>query len=396
LTMPIKITDSVSWVGVFDWNLRNFHGVWTPRGGTYNSYLVKDGGESVLIDTAYDKFGDELVRNISEATDLKGLGHIIVNHAEPDHSSAISMVLKEAPAADVVCTARCKDFLEHQGVNAKFQVVKEGDMLRVGSRTLSFIEAPMLHWPEVMWTFLEEERVLFPCDMFGAQVIQSNLDAEEVPDIEQHIKRYFAFIFRPLSSAVIKGLDKAERLRPSVICPSHGPIWRDASRIQEIYRLLATAPEKEKALIAYASIWGDVERMAKAIAEGVQSTGVEVVLKDVGELTWQGWSDLLADAMEAKGIAVGSPTVLGGIFPQLNYATMLMRLVKAKGKVGVSFGTYGWGPGITKKLDDELAAMDAKPYRGGLEVRFKPTERDLELCRDAGRELGERIRGVRL
>jgi flavorubredoxin len=136
--------------------------------------------------------------------------------------------------------------------------------------------------------------------------------------------------------------------------------------------------------------------MAKAIAEGVGSTGVEVALKDVGDLAWQGWSDLLAEAMEAKGIAVGSLTVLGGIFPQLSYATMLLRLVKAKGKVGLSFGAYGWGPGITKKLDEELAAIEAKPYREGIEVRFKQTDKDLERCRDAGRELGERIRGVKL
>ncbi|HRU81705.1 MAG TPA: FprA family A-type flavoprotein [Candidatus Methanomethylicus sp.] len=394
--MHIKITESVSWVGVFDWNLRNFHGVATPKGGTYNAYIVADGGEGALIETAYGPFRGELMRNISEVIDPKRLGHIIVNHAEPDHSSAISAVLEEAPGADVVCTARCKEFLEHQGVTARFTVVKEGDRLRVGGKTLSFTEAPMLHWPEVMWTFLEEERVLFPCDMFGTQAIQSNMAAEEMPDIEQHIKRYFAFIFRPLSAAVIKGLERAERLQPSLICPSHGPVWRDAARIQGIYRRLATRPEREKALIIYASIWGDVDRMAKAIADGVGSTGVEVALRDVGDLSWQGWSDLLAEAMEAKGIAVGSLTVLGGIFPQLSYATMLLRLVKAKGKVGLSFGAYGWGPGITKKLDEELAAIEAKPYREGIEVRFKPTDKDLERCRDAGRELGERIMGVKL
>jgi len=396
LLMHTKITKSVSWVGIFDWNLRNFHGVATPRGGTYNAYIIADGGESALIDTAYGPFGDELMRNISEVVDPKGLGHIIVNHAEPDHSSAISKVLKEAPGADLVCTAKCKEFLERQGVTAKFTVVKEGDRLKVGNRTLLFIEAPMLHWPEVMWTFIEEERVLFPCDMFGAQVIQSNMAAEEVPDVEQYIKRYFAFIFRPLSAAVVKGLDKAEGLRPDVICPSHGPVWRDAARIQGIYRRLATRPERDRVLIIYASIWGDVERMAKAIADGVQSTGVEVVLKDIGDLDWQGWSDLLAEAMEAKGIAIGSLTVLGGIFPQMVYATMLLKLVKVKGKVGLSFGAYGWGPGITKKLDEELAAIEARPYREGLEVRFNPTEKDLEICLDAGKELGERIRGVKL
>lgn len=336
------------------------------------------------------------MENLSEVVNPNSLRYIIVNHAEPDHSSSIKRALEVAKEAQVVCTLRCKDFLEHQGISANFMVVKEGDSMKVGRLTLKFIEAPMLHWPEVMWTFLEEEKVLFPCDMFGAQLIQSNMVAEDVLDIESFIKRYFAFIFKPLSAMVVKGLDKADKLSPKMICPSHGPVWRDAQRIQGIYRRLATNPEKEKALILYASIWKDVERMAKAIADGTQSTGVEVVLKDVGDLSWQGWSELLADAMESKGIAIGSLTVLGGPFPQITYATSLLRLVKVKGKVGLSFGAYGWGPGVTKKLDEELLAIEAKPYRGGLEVRFNPTEEDLRLCREAGKEFGAKVMGVRL
>jgi flavorubredoxin len=165
-------------------------------------------------------------------------------------------------------------------------------------------------------------------------------------------------------------------------------------RIQRMWREWSTKPERDKVLIIYSSIWGDVDKMARAIADGVQSTGVQVVIKEVGELSWSGWADLLADAMESKAIALGSLTVLGGIFPQLLYATMLLRLVKAKGKVGLSFGAYGWGPGITKKLDEELKAIEAQPFRQGIEVKFTPTEEDLQLCREAGRELGEKVMGV--
>lgn len=201
-------------------------------------------------------------------------------------------------------------------------------------------------------------------------------------------------LYSDLSTMVLKGIEKCERLAPTVICPSHGPIWRDVKRILELYKKWSTDPERKKVLILYSSIWHDVEKMAKAIAEGVASVGAEVVLKDVEELSYQGWADLLAEGMEAKGIALGSLTILGGIFPQLLYATSLLRLVKAKGKTGLSFGAYGWGPGITKKLDEELRALDASPFREGIEVRFSPSEKDLLACREAGRELGMKVMGV--
>ncbi|MGQ9760212.1 MAG: FprA family A-type flavoprotein [Candidatus Methanomethylicaceae archaeon] len=376
-----------------DWRLRVFHGIATPRGGTYNSYLVT-GRESALIDTTYEPFFNEYKQKLSELTDINNIDHIIVNHAEPDHSSAIKKVIELSPNAKIHCTGRCKEFLEAMGVKGNFAVVKDGDVLDLGGKTLRFIEVPMLHWPETMWTFLEESKALFSCDMFGAQVVSSDMRAEDVTDIEVHAKRYFALIFRPLSPMVLKGLERCERLAPSMICPSHGPIWRDVKRIINLYRRWSTSPERKKVLILYSSIWHDVEKMARAIADGVASTGAEVVLKDVDELSYQGWADLLVEGMEAKGIALGSLTILGGVFPQLLYATSLLRLVKAKGKFGLSFGAYGWGPGITKKLDEELRALDAAPFRDGIEVRFSPTEKDLQLCREAGRELGIKVMGV--
>lgn len=391
--MSIKLSEGVYWIGVFDWKLKVFHGIATPKGGTYNSYLIKD-GEVAVIDATYDPFFEDFMAGLLSLTDPAKVRYLIVNHAEPDHSSGIKRFLSIAKDVSIVCTARCKEFLGRMDVQGKFLVVREGGTLKVGGKTLRFFEAPMLHWPEVMWTFLEEERILFPCDMFGAQVIESTMRAEAVGDIEAHAKRYYAFIFRPLVAAVLNGLEKVEGLAPTMICPSHGPVWRDVARIQKLWREWSTKPEKDKVLIVYSSIWGDVDKMARAIADGVQSTGAQVVIREVGDLNWSGWADLLADAMESKAIALGSLTVLGGIFPQLLYATMLLRLVRAKGKTGFSFGAYGWGPGVTKKLDEELRAIEAMPYREGIEARFTPTEKDLQLCREVGRELGERIKGV--
>jgi len=391
--LPIKLSEGIYWIGIFDWKLRVFHGIATPKGGTYNSYLIKD-DETAIIDAVYQPFFEEYLSNLSTLVDPTKIRYLIVNHAEPDHSSSIMRLVSLNRNMNIVCTARCKEFLEHMGIQGHFMVVKEGDTLKVGRKTLRFMEAPMLHWPEVMWTFLEGENILFPCDMFGAQVIESTMRAEAVGDIETQAKKYYAFIFRPLVAAVLKGLEKVEKLAPTMICPSHGPVWRDVARIQRLWREWSTKPEKGKVFIVYSSIWGDVDKMARAIADGVQSSGAQVVIKEVGDLNWSGWADLLVDAMESKAMAIGSPTVLGGIFPQLLYATMLLRLVKAKGKIGISFGAYGWGPGITKKLDEELKAMEVMPYRDGIEVRFIPTEKDLQLCREAGKELGERVTGV--
>lgn len=391
--MPIMLSENVYWVGIFDWKLRIFHGIATPKGGTYNSYLIKD-HEIAIIDAVYKPFFEEYLRNLSTLVDPTKIRYLIVNHAEPDHSSSIMRLVGLNKDMKIICTARCREFLEHMGVQGNFMVVKEGDTLKLGRKTLRFVEAPMLHWPETMWTFLEEEKILFPCDVFGAQVIESTMKAEAVTDIETHAKRYYAFIFRPLVASVMKGLEKVERLAPMMICPSHGPVWRDVARIQRLWKEWSTKPEKDKVFIVYSSIWGDVDKMARAIADGVQSTGAQAVIKEVGDLNWSGWADLLVDAMESKAIAIGSLTVLGGIFPQLLYATMLLRLVKAKGKIGLSFGAYGWGPGITKKLDEELKAIEAIPYRDGIEARFTPTESDLKLCREAGKELGNRIMGV--
>jgi flavorubredoxin len=387
------LSEGIYWVGILDWKLRIFHGISTPKGGTYNSYLIKS-DEIAIIDAVYQPFFEEYLRNLSTLIDPTKIHYLIVNHAEPDHSSSIMRLVSLNKDMNIVCTVRCKEFLEHMGVQGKFMVVKEGDTLKLGSKTLRFIEAPMLHWPETMWTFLEEEKILFPCDVFGTQVIESSMKAEAVIDIETHAKRYYAFIFRPLVASVLKGLEKAERLAPMMICPSHGPIWRDVARIQRLWREWSTKPEKDKVFIVYSSIWGDVDKMARAIADGVQSSGAQVVIKEVGDLNWSGWADLLVEAMESKAIAIGSLTVLGGVFPQLLYATMLLRLVKAKGKIGLSFGAYGWGPGITKKLDEELKAIEALPYRDGIEVRFTPTESDLKLCREVGKELGNRVMGV--
>ena len=394
--MSIALSKNVYWIGVFDWNMRNFHGINTPKGASYNSYLIRDGSETAVVDTVYEPFWAEFYGNPSELTDPTKLKHIIVNHAEPDHSSSLKRLLREAKNADVVCTARCREFLEKMGVAGSFMIVKENDTMKLGNKTLRFVEAPMLHWLEVMWIFMEEDKILFPCDMFGTQVIESNMVAENIPDIEEHMKRHFAFIFRPIAAATVKGLEKCEKLAPKMICPSHGPVWRDTARIQTIYRNYFTKPEKDQVLILYASIWHDVEKMALAIADGVQDAGVEVIVRDVGGLDWQGWSDLLAEATVSKGIAIGSLTVLGGSFPQMLYAAMLLRLVRVKGKVELSFGAYGWGPGVSKKLDEELKAIEAVPYRDGIEVRFNPTEVDLKLCRDAGRELAGKVKGVKL
>jgi len=270
LGKAIKISDSVYWVGALDWSLRNFHGIATPEGGTYNAYLIV-GEENFLIDTVKPEFFKEHLKKIASIINPNEINYIVSNHSEIDHSGSIPEVLKIADKAKLIVTEKGKEYLSRMfNANIPFLTVKDGE--EIGE--LKFIEAPMLHWPETMMTYMRNENILFSCDLFGAQIADSRMFADLIPDVMSYVKRYYAFIFRPFAYAVLNGIKKIENLKIKVIAPSHGPVWRNQTQIKELmehYVKWSVNPEKEKAVVLYAGIWGGTRKMAEAIADGLSS-----------------------------------------------------------------------------------------------------------------------------
>ncbi|MEM2842645.1 MAG: FprA family A-type flavoprotein [Candidatus Bathyarchaeia archaeon] len=388
----IKISDSVYWVGALDWSLRNFHGIYTPEGGTYNSYLILD-KETFLIDTVKPEFFKEHLERITSIVNPNEIKYIISNHSEIDHSGSIPEVLKIADKAKLIVTEKGKEYLLRMfNANLPFLTVKDGE--EIGE--LKFIEAPMLHWPETMMTYMLNENILFSCDLFGTQVANSRMFADLIPNIMNYVKRYYAFIFRPFAHAVLNGIKKIENLKINIIAPSHGPIWRTQTQIKELienYIKWSINPEKEKAVVLYAGIWGGTRKMAEAIADGLTSLNIETKIYDLTDLTLIQWSDLMADLMEAKALAIGSNTLIGQMFPTVKVALQLLKYINPRGKTCLVFGSYGWVGGAVKAIENELKAMGLNLINS-IETQLAPNEDDIKKCFKLGEDLAKKIKEV--
>ncbi|MFH0897172.1 MAG: MBL fold metallo-hydrolase [Candidatus Bathyarchaeota archaeon] len=283
--MPCKVSENVFWVGAVDWNIRNFHGFAysTHRGTTYNAYLIVD-EKIALVDSVYSPFTEEMIEKIREIIDPSKIDYVVANHVETDHSGAISEILKLAPSAKVVGTARCRDGLQkHYFGNWNFQVVKTGDEINLGGRSLKFIEAPMLHWPDSMFTYIEKDALLLPNDAFGQHIASSKRFNDEVEEkmLMDEAAKYYANILWPFSQLIINKIQELQKLglKINMIAPSHGMIWRsNPMKIVEAYINWSVGEAKRRVLIVYDTMWGSTEKMAKAMAEGIISQGVETML----------------------------------------------------------------------------------------------------------------------
>jgi anaerobic nitric oxide reductase flavorubredoxin len=284
--MSIKVTENVSWVGKVDWELRTFHGeeYSTHKGSTYNAYLVRD-EKTVLIDTVWDPFAKEFVANLAKEIDLKKIDYIIANHGEPDHSGALVELLKEIPGTPVYCTANAVKSLKgqyHEDWN--FQVVKTGDKLNLGSKEITFLEAPMLHWPDSMFCYLSGDNILFSNDAFGQHYASEFMFNDLVDQNELYVEaiKYYANILTPFSKLVDRKINEviALDLPLSMICPSHGVIWRkDPLQIVTQYQQWAQDYQENQVTILYDTMWNGTRKTAEAIAEGIRSADPEVAVK---------------------------------------------------------------------------------------------------------------------
>lgn len=391
----IQLTDGIYWVGVVDWNLRDFHGYTTSRGGSYNSYLIDD-EKKVLVDTVKYPFFLELVEKISEFTEPEKLDYIIINHIEQDHSSSYPMIMNLAKNATVVATQRGKEgLIKHYGeVPNEIKVVKTGDEIKIGKRTLRFIEAPMIHWPDSMMTYVVEDEVLLSNDAFGQHYATSGRFDDEVDEhiLMEELAKYFANILMPITTLIVRKIDEITQtgIPLKMIAPSHGLIWRsNPSKVIRTYLDWCKGfLNKPKVVVVYDTMWGSTDKMARAVVEGIRSTGAEAKLM---KLRTTELADVVTEILDAKAVIVGSPTLHNEMFPPVSAFLTYISGLKPKNKIWAFFGSYGWGGGAVKKMVEmaKLAKFDV--HETSLEVKYIPTKEELEKCATFGKEVAERI-----
>ena len=359
----IEIVPDVYWVGGIDWNERYFHGYTTERGSTYNAYLIVD-EKVALIDTCKAPFADDLLERVRSVVDPARIDYIVSNHGEPDHSGALPRVVAAAPNARVVVGAGSGEEIlrAYYGDGLDLMPVKTGDELVLGKRTLTFVQTPMVHWPDNMVAYDAFDKVLFSNDAFGQHLATSKRFDDEVglPEVLLQAKKYYANIVMPYSRQVRKALDAVEGLDLAMIAPSHGVIWR--SHVGDILReyagWCANEPD-EAAVVVYDSMWHTTEAMAKAAAEAFVERGVPVRLLDVKR---NHISDIMTEVLDAKYIAVGSPTLNNSMMPTVAEFLCYFKGLAPKGRVGLAFGSYGWAPAGPNEVAAQLeAAKVAQP-----------------------------------
>ncbi|MEM4748050.1 MAG: FprA family A-type flavoprotein [Archaeoglobaceae archaeon] len=382
----VQMAEDIFWVGVLDWDERDFHNFQTPRGLTYNSYLIID-EKRVLIDVVKRKFVGEHLEKISSIVDPSELDYVIVNHIEPDHASGLADVMKVAKDATIICSNKgkegiCKNF---DCKDWKINVVKNGDKLKVGKRTLMFIDMTMLHWPDSIATYSMEDKILFSNDAFGQHIATEERFAEEI-GVEEALKWakiYYANILMPLSQLVKKKLEELKDLEVKMILPSHGVAWREPKIIIENYAKWASFEVENKVVVVYDTMWGSTEKLARAIADGA-SKNAKVRIFNTRK---DSWTEIVTEILDAKAIAIGAPTIHNSIFPPVAGFLSYLRSLRPRNKKVLVFGSYGWNGVAVKemaKLFEELG-FEVMQFA----VKFKPTKEELEKAYELGVELAK-------
>ncbi len=387
------ITEKVAWVGKIDWELRRFHGdeYSTHRGSSYNSYLVK-GGKNVLIDTVWSPFAQEYIANLKRRIDLKKIDYVIMNHSEADHSGALPALMKLIPQTPICCTANGAKLLKaHYQEDWKFIEVKTGDTLDLGDHKIYFVEARMLHWPDSMMSYLTEEEILFSNDAFGQHFASEHMYNDKVDPAElyQEALKYYANILSPFSALAAKKIEEllSLKLPISMICPSHGVIWRDDPlQIVNKYAEWARSYQENQITIVYDTMWNATRIMAEAIAAGVREKDGEVTVK-IFNCANTDKNDLIAEIFKSKMVVMGSSTINRGILSALAAILEITKGLGFKEKKAAAFGSYGWSGESTQIISKALSEAGFEVVNDGLKLLWKPDEEAIGKCKTFGNDL---------
>jgi flavorubredoxin len=395
------LKDDIWWVGAIDWNVRDFHGYDTVRGTTYNAYLILD-DKITLVDGCREGFGHETLARVHDCCNGQKVDYLVINHVEPDHSGALPELIQELNPERIFCSKRAKEVLPlYYGAERvagwDLQVVGTGDELPLGRNTLQFIEAPMLHWPDSMFTYVREAKTLLPNDAFGQHLASSKRFADEV-DINvvmEEASKYYANILMPFGGQIQRMLAKIEELGLEIeaIGPSHGVTWRrpeDVARILEAYAGWSGGRAPERVTLIYDTMWHSTEKMTMAIADGVAQEGVEC---SVLKLSVSPRSEAAHQILESRAFLVGGPTLNNGIFPSVGGFLTYIKGLRPKNRIAGAYGSCGWAGGAVKQVDAELRELGLDVL-DPIEVKYMPAGAEIDACMELGREVARRVKAL--
>lgn len=388
----IPITERVYWVGAVDWTLRDFHGYTTRRGSSYNAYLIL-ADRVTLVDTVKKPFKEEFLSRVASVIDPRKVEVIISNHSEMDHSGCLAEVIEEIRPREVYASPMGVKTLAElsPSLSTGITAVADGRSVSLGNMTLSFMETRMLHWPDSMFTYLQEEKLLFSHDAFGMHLASHERFADEVDTavLEYEAATYFANILLPYAGLMTKLLARVDSagLSFDVIAPDHGPVWRrNPGWIVERYRRWAQQKRAKKAVVVYGTMWHSTEKMARYIGEGLSSRGVPAKVMAVDAFHR---SDIAYEMLDAAALVVGTSTLNNNMLPKVADVLTYLKGLRPLNVVGAAFGSYGWSGEGTLQVNEVLKEMKAALPLEPLRVRHVPTTSDLAACRELGEKLAD-------
>ena len=401
MSNTFKITEDLFWVGALDPNLRIFDIIMETKFGTsYNSYLLKGSDGLALFETVKEKFFDEHLDKIRSIVNLEDINYVVVNHTEPDHAGSVEKILEYAPNATVVGSTLAIKYLS-EIINKPFKskVVKDGETLSLGNKTLKFISAPQLHWPDTMYTYVIEDETLITCDSFGAhycdeRVLKSAIEDSKEDDYIEAYNYYFRMIMGPFKPFMLKALDKIKDLNLKYICPGHGLVL-DHTNIEKFVNLYRewcqpTKREKQSIVIPYVTAYGYTEEIAKEIKRGIEASNFDVDIL-MYNLVTADMNEVLNEINQCSGLLLGSPTLLSDTLPQIWTILSSLNPVIHKGLPASCFGSYGWSGEALKNINERYKQLKFNVVCEPLGIVFRPSEENLKSAYDFGLEFANKV-----
>ncbi len=389
-----EIKEKIFWVGAIDWNIRDFHGYSTYEGTTYNAFLVKD-EKIALFDTVKKSHMSELVHHIKQLVNPTDIDYLIINHVEMDHSGSLPEIVDLIKPEKIFCSKMgLKAINEHFHPEGwPLEAVSNGQIISLGSKTVQFIETRMLHWPDSMFSYFPEDKLLISSDAFGQHLASSERFDDEVDfsELMEQTAKYYANILTLYSPLIRKLLVKVQELGLEIdmIAPDHGVIWR--SHINDVIQAYGDWSQnkgRRKALVIYDTMWESTEKMAKAITTGINMTGVSVKLIN---LAHSHRSDVMTEVLNAKAVILGCATLNNGMLPRMAGFLMYMRGLKPTNKIGAAFGSFGWSGEAVKLMNRSMEDMKFDIIEKGLRIKYVPNHTDLKECVEMGKRIGQAV-----